>query len=248
MKNHFHPKLRGASCLLLLLALLPILTATFFTTSAEARVYSLTGGKSFAEGLGWSVAYSTKMDINGRPADVQVWSSPDRFFRSMAKLQDAWRARGIREGFVAGQEMGWGMVVEDDRLIRYLVINMEGRAGTVVYQTSQKIEDARASMKRKSVPQMEAVPTYPGAKPLSYLADKDSGMEVEVTETRAPVFQVVNWFDGQMDSLGWKNDVMAEGSRIYQKGQLRMYLGLKRGETGGTVISSVFKKSGLKSK
>ena len=198
--------------------LILMLLAGLLLPVSFADVYSVRGGSSFAGRLGWKVAYSTEMNLNGNPAKVQVWASSDSFARTVGKLQDAWRARGFPEAFVAGEVMGYGMVLEGRMVIRYLIVDPGGDDHVMITQTAQTIEAFHRGNKRGAAEALKQIPAYPGSKEISFMRDEQTRLATAVSESSDHPWPILSWYDRKMETAGWIIPLTSgAGARVYVK-------------------------------
>jgi|GEM_PF-1293067 len=222
-----------------------------FVPSACAELFQLNRGE-FLEGLGWSRGYSTPMKINGEPATVEVWNSPNGFFKTMAELEDLCGDNNLPSTFTAGEAIGFGMAVDDSTLQRWLVTRVDDAdRGTVVYQTSMSLDafrrgDPNTGAATPLKHQLAAIPAYEQSEAMSHYHDGNTDTQVEISLTAQPAIFIQGWFDRKMQADGWARpleDAGPAGTRVYTRKQERAFVTLREAKQGGSLITRVYKKS-----
>lgn len=231
--------------------LLPLLLLTAPFTLAE--IYKLVPGAGLCERLGYDLAYTAPVEINGTKATVYVWHSDANIHRTLLKIQEAHRAKNHPEGFAADKGTGFGMVVDGTTLVRYLAVTLdETRDTTVLYQTNCALADFMAGASgppgappaRPRHHQLDAIPVPGNASPLSHAIDKGTGMTIEVSTLPERHALALSWYERTMPGSGWQpGPKSTENTQLYVRGRERAMISIAVGEKE-TTLTRVHHKRG----
>lgn len=176
-------------------------------SEAPGRVFWMGGARDHgavsAGQPGWTGAWKTRVRINAGEGVVEVLGSGQPAASAARTLDAAYRAMGASSIAFAGGNLAWGAAREGDRVIRWLAADVGRRHECVVFRIEQTVAEFRASMRPPDGHRIGDVPWPPGARPRSYLADVDRGIEIEQSGVRSPPGEAAGTLMSMMESQGW---------------------------------------------
>lgn len=172
---------------------------------------------------GWNSAYVAPLRINGGRAGLDVTgcqlAAPD----AMRMLAETYRAAGGSVLSGHGSEIGWGIALAGDRVVRWLVFGAGRRGECIVVRVTQSKEDFLASGRRPERSLLSRVPGLPGSTPRLFVADDEARAAVEVSDARMPAPAALARMESQLVGDGWAPTVPVEPGAglpvIYRKGR-----------------------------
>lgn len=212
---------------------------------ATADIFQRHPAYGLCKGLGFTEAYSAPVQVNGGKAKMDVWASSDRFFRTMTRLEQACEAKGWPGGFTAGKSIGFGMALDGDLLIRWLVTRIEdgGKESAIVYQTSQALSEFQKGA-APTEHRLTQLPLQSNSTPLSYIHDDNTRTRIEVSRSNQVSEFVQVWYDREMKQAGWASGVQSRAdARIYVRGSERAMIAIRNDEQRRAIITRVYKQS-----
>lgn len=194
--------------------------------AAPARVYWLHDGihgATTAGRPGWNRAYAAPLRINGGKADLDVTGCQLPADDAMRILADTYRGSGGAVLAGHGTEMGWGIAVAGNRVVRWLVFGAGRSRECIVVRVTQSKADFLASGVRPVRSLLERVPELPGSQPRLFVADDEARAAVEVSDTRMPPDAAMRRMEAQLVGDGWSPTLPIEPGAglpiIYRKGR-----------------------------
>lgn len=194
--------------------------------SAPARVAWLHDGLHGATTPGrpgWNSAYVAPLRINGGRAGLDVTgcqlAAPD----AMRMLAETYRAAGGSVLSSHGSEIGWGIAVAGDRVVRWLVFGAGRRGECIAVRITQSRADFLASGRRPERSLLDRVPALPGSSPRLFVADDEARAAIEVSDARMPPAAALARMESQLIGDGWVPTVPVEPGAglplLYRKGR-----------------------------
>jgi len=181
--------------------------AASVTASAWGRVYYRWGSQPdqrlSADGLGWAVAHRSDLVVNGSAGGVEIMQSDRGVRASLAQLRAAYEMAGGHAAFHGNDDIGWGLALVDDRVVRILAFSLDGRPNALVVRREQSIEDfARSGKPERATPPPD-FPVFPGSVPSYSASDPTTHTDITVSRTHAGSEDVRSYFDRELTSTGW---------------------------------------------
>ena len=221
-----------------------VATMLFLASFASAEIFQRNAGNGVAKGLGFTEVYSAPVEVNGGKGRVDVWHSESGFFQTMSRIQDACRARGWPEGFSAGENMGFGMAVDGQTLVRYLVVRVpDGTTEkSLVYETTQTLAEFNKGGEPVREHRLDKLPVLDQSEAVSFIEDGNTHTAIEVSRSRQPAEFILGWFDQRMAADGWATAVLTVAdARMYTRGKERAVVNVQRDKDGRALISRMHK-------
>lgn len=207
-----------------------MLAVLLFSVPAGARVFLLLGpsphGATAAGQPGWNAAYRTTLEINGGRADLDVLGVGLGPADAQRLLEANYRGHGAAMAAGHGANLGWGIALDGDRVIRWLVIPVNRTQECVVFRIEQTREGFVESGRRPAAHRLSGVPVPPSAEPRLYVADETTLTALEVSESRPAPETTARLMASALESSGWMPMVPQDPSR--DPGGPRIYV--RRGE------------------
>jgi len=102
-----------------------------------------------------------------------------------------------------GANLGWGVALVGNRMVRWLIFEAGIRGECVALRMTQSLAEFRASAARPARSLLDGVPDAPGAEPRFFAADDDAAAAVEVSEVRLPPAETVERIESRLLGDGW---------------------------------------------
>lgn len=188
---------------------------------------------------GWNGAYVAPLRINGGRAGLDVTgcqlAAPD----AMRMLAETYRAAGGSVLSGHGSEIGWGIALAGDRVVRWLVFGAGRRGECIVVRLTQSREDFLASGRRPGRSLLDQVPDLPGSSPRLFVADDEARAAVEVSDARMTPAAALARMESQLVGAGWTPTLPVEPgaglSILYRKGRAICIVSASPGPEGTSV-------------
>jgi hypothetical protein len=166
---------------------------------ASGKVFRLFGGgtqDAFQNGsLPWDTAYVTTMSVNGRPANVKVYSA--RYSEPVVEqLKSRFEQLGAKVQMGSTSEGTTGRAVWPDHTIGFLVLKppLEPTQQILIYEPVGKQER----------PAKLPVPEFNRATIRSTVTDDETGTFLATLNTSASCTEVHSFYAGALQAEGWK--------------------------------------------
>lgn len=238
------PALRVA--LLVLISALAVSLPT-----ARARVFQVLGpalnGATAAGQPGWTAAYTSTLDINGGRADLEVLGAGLDPGDAQRMLETAYRGRRAYVLSGHGSGLGWGIALEGDRVVRWLVVDVHRTRECVVFRIGQTRAEFLASGRRPTAHRLDAVPAPPQAEPRLYVADEATDAAIEVSVAPSEPVVEARIMDAALVSSGWIPVVPQDpsrgiGTRLYTRRGELCTVQVSAASGGGSTVLRYHKK------
>lgn len=210
--------------------------------AVEARVSWLHEGLHGATSPGrpgWNSAYTAPLRINEGSADLDVIGCQLAATDAMRMLADTYRGAGASVLSGHGAEVGWGIAVAGDRVVRWLVFGVGRARECMVVRVTQSKADFLASGRRPSRSLLDRVPELPGSEPRLFIADEEARAAVEVSDARMPPSAVMQRMEAHLVGDGWTPAMPVEPGAgipvIYRKGRELCIVSASPGPEGSSI-------------
>lgn len=211
---------------------------------AHARVYWLRGershGATSAGQPGWNRAYTTRLRINQGGGDLEVLGVSLPAPEAERTLVEAYRAMGADVWALHGAAIGWGIAVDGNRIVRWLIFSVGAPRECIVVRLTQSREEFLASARP---PRGEPIPSLPPAPVVDttlFVADEASRAAVQLGRSSLPVSAVARRLADDLVQAGWQPAVPPDPDSpplLFRRGrELCAVLASPREEGGSTVV------------
>lgn len=172
---------------------------------------------------GWSRAYAAPLRINGGRADLEILGADLRADDAHRMLIETYRGMGGSVLSGHGAELGWGVALIGDRVVRWLIFGAGLRGECVVMRIDQTRADFAASVRRPDRSLLDDLPDLPGAEPGLFAADDHALAAAEISSVRMPPAVAVARLESMLVGEGWTPAIPMDpgsgASIIYQRGR-----------------------------
>jgi len=158
-------------------------------------------GDTAAGGSGLDkTGYSAAMTLNGGSGGMQILGFDGDYDSAVAELRATLFA-GHEERLAAGDGLAFGIIRKEDRIIRVLVTQMNGKC--ILFRFEQSIEEFSRSRREASSTIMQGLPVYPGSVPLFSAGHKDTDTTIEISSANTDQETAWNFVDASLRQSGW---------------------------------------------
>ncbi|WFB35640.1 hypothetical protein P3T73_15930 [Kiritimatiellota bacterium B12222] len=191
----------------------------------------------------WERAYHTDIAFQNSKGELELFRSWDSVDLIRIALQNQ---HGDQLAFVAGEIMGWGLVIEKGSLIRYLVQPLP-EGGSWIVRIKEPLRRAGKPGDLPHRHQLDDLPIYPQSIPTFYSHDQGNQVSVEISECNASPAEALNALSQMVEAAGWTpSPINTGGFQVFVKGEKVAFLGAQRGKDGRTRILRLHKPLGVK--
>ena len=173
------------------------------TVALEARVFMRLGRTRpqhiEAGQSGWSEGVAGAIRINGRDADVQVFSAPASNTAALRRLDSWYRERGADVMVFPSSELGWGLARSAEGTSRFLVVSPRVWNRSLAFL----VHTRAGATTPAAVPPLPDIPDYPGARVGSTVERPQQGLTARFLHTTASAQEVLAFYDGALARSGW---------------------------------------------
>ncbi|MBU0679441.1 MAG: hypothetical protein KJ626_15175 [Verrucomicrobia bacterium] len=192
-------------------------SALLVAVVVSARVYER-AQRTMAESLGWEAAYSTELTLNGGAGTLQLWNAS-------GDVEDTVRALNARLGgdhpaLLSGENMAWGIESADGTVSRYLVFSPAGHGSSMIVVVRQEEVEFRKSETPPPASLLTDVPSFPGSRPVSFIADHAGGTAFELSDVSADAVTVRQYLRDTFAHAGWTSMSRGQALDIYKRGEV----------------------------
>ncbi len=220
-----------------------------FVCLAGARVFTSVKSadspfKTMLDFGGISV-YSTAANINNSNANLQIFSFAASFAETIVSLNNVF---GVK--FAGGGSFANGITRGDQYVTRFIVINLGNPDNTLVFAIRQSKDEYRKSKLPMTENLLTKVPSYPGSKTVSFLANDDTSFSMETSEVYASPTAVQSYYVNTLDALGWtagiplKNGQKLPNYMTWIKSKKFCSVYANTNPNGKTTVSIIYKELG----
>ncbi len=174
---------------------------------AGARVFRLFGGTAgpgggTADPPGWTTLHRAELEINGGRAALTVLGVTLPPAEALETLRAAFAQAGGRTALAMGERLGWGVAFIGDRVVRVLVVALEGPRECVVF----RLEQGRAEFERsqRGAEARPADATAPGARTRRLVSDRTNRIEARSIESPAGPAETAAAIERALIAEGWR--------------------------------------------
>ena len=169
----------------------------------EARVFMRLGRaqpqRLEASQTGWREGVAGPVRINGRDADVQVFSTAVSNAAALNRLDGWYRERGADVVVFPSSELGWGLARSAEGSSRFLVVSPRVWNRSLAFLVHTQPTGAAPG----AVAALPDIPDYPGARVGSTVERPRQGLTARFLHTTASAEEVLAFYDGALARAGW---------------------------------------------
>lgn len=223
--------------------LLPALLATLISWPAAGRVFRLgvdTRGRLNVAGLPWQKAYQTRMTVNGRKNDVEVYSA--RYSEPVVEqLVAQFNRQGATVKIGKGPDGGaLGVARWDGGEARIIVLAPEDQPNNLVFLFYPEAGNS-------GTPE-SPIPDYPRGTVTSSVVNDDTKALCTTLKTLDSGMQVQRHYAEALARDGWRSVLplrMSGGMTFYRKGERTCCILAKERNNGETLVTVLVRNKGF---
>ena len=189
-------------------------------------------------------AYRTTLQLNGGSGDVDVRACPGSVSAVLERLTRSYREQGALAFHLAGEQLGWGVVLQNGRVIRLLAASAGQRQACLLFRFDQT--DRNFSRSAEAAPALPpGLPAYPGSRVTRLMRNEATGTSVAFSTAVAGGPEVQRYFHRALSDAGWTGALgpRDEASGVYLKGpELMCVTVLSAGIPGQCVITVLHRR------
>lgn len=183
----------------------------------RARVFLRTGGEALhgatAGGQpGWTRILNARFRINGGAGHLEALGCSMPQANALLALQATYRDRKGTAHVFPGGKMGWGFARVENRVIRFLAVEVARPGECVVFRIEQTLEEFRDSMKPPPEPKLIALPPPEPGRVTLFAVNETTRTEFEIMESDRPVAAIERILKEQIQSAGWQDALPREAT------------------------------------
>ena len=182
------------------IAVIPGRARVFFRWNSTSSI------PSTIEGLGGKTAYSTGMDINGRPGIVSVTAFNMSIRQTVKELKTIF---SFSEYSKTGPSSASALLEADKLTVRFIITQIKDK--TIVFMIEQSNKDY-AKSRTPSGHLMNEIPAYPQSYPVLYARDNGTGMSIASSSTSDSIGNIQQFYSNILSAEGWTQALPAEGT------------------------------------
>jgi hypothetical protein len=128
-------------------------------------------------------------------------------------------------------------------VVRLLVLRLPEHGRTIVLKVAQSRSEFEASRQPAATHQLQAVPPYPGSRPLFFAHDRNTDASFELSRATASPMTVRDFFASQLPASGWKPALRERSSMgVYvRQDRLALVLATQESHSSHTRIAVLHK-------
>jgi|GEM_PF-1818785 len=189
-------------------------------------------------------AYQATLQLNGGTGGVDVRVCPGSVAAVLERLIGAYREQGALAFCQSGDRLGWGVVLQNGRVIRLLAAQVGRRPSCLLFRFEQSEQNFTHS--ENETPALPpGLPAYPGSRLTRLLRNADTGTSLAFSSATADPAEVLGYMQRALTDAGWTPALGArdETSGVYLKGSELMCVTVNSaGKSGRCVITVLHRR------
>ncbi|MCX7005905.1 MAG: hypothetical protein NTY53_01395, partial [Kiritimatiellaeota bacterium] len=225
----------GKSALLALMLLAPL--------SAPALIFERWGTRGHdpirALMLGEHPAYTTSMKLNGSAGELEVYMCEGSPAKILERLAAGYQALGAQVFCVSGPKLGWGLVMDGGRIIRFVVANTGQHNSSTVFRIEQSEAEFARSQRAPTMPLPADVPIFPGVRWTQSIQNEAAHSTIATATVSVDANTVLHYYADMLPRTGWTPGLgpRDQASGIYVRGSEMLLVNANSsGVRGQTVV------------
>lgn len=191
----------------------------------------------------WTRAYEAPVQLQNSRGDLQ-WFATDGSLQSIHNRLLGWHGDAL--AWMPGENVAWGLALEDGWLTRYLVQPRPRGEGFWILVLKQREREAGRPGESPRRHQLRDVPVFAHSEPTLFVKDDGTHLALEVSTTPAAPGAVLDQLTDQMKSDGWQESPANTGGlRWFLKRDRVALISANIGKDGITRILRLHKPLGV---
>ena len=195
--------------------------------------------------VGEHPAYTTAMKLNGGAGQLETYQVEGTPPQVLERLTAGYRALGVQIFCVSGPKLGWGLVLDDGRVVRLLVADMGQHNTCMLFRMEQTEQEFARSQQTPVQPLPADVPVFPGTR-WTQSIENDAARSTTATATvGADPGAVLRYYAEALPQAGWTPGLgpRDQASGIYMRGTEMLVVNANStGVRGQTVVIFLHKR------
>ncbi|MCC5847678.1 MAG: hypothetical protein JJU29_06240 [Verrucomicrobia bacterium] len=191
----------------------------------------------------WQRGYQAPVRLQEGSGDTSLYAVKGSLHQIRTELENK---HGRNFAWMGGENVAWGLAVENGRVHRYLVQPRPEADEWWVLHVDQRQRDAGRPGRKPQKHQLTDIPAFPNSTPTFYTRDEDNLLAVEVSRTPVPPDAVLDQLSGSLQADGWvASPTNTGGMRMFIQRDQMAVLSAKSGKDGYTSVVRMHKPLGV---